>query len=547
MLTNWGVAAAGLAAAIGLSVGQPPPSIPNIPIIPEPSGPVQPPSSSDPKPGGSGGVEFPTRTQLQLKVERDGLLTVEETITVRSGEKLNRRSPLRIKSGDMDRVFVVRDPKLEGNGSAQATADEFTVSVGEGKSVLRYQVEGAVIDLGDRQEVRWQLAAGWDAHLSLLRATFIAPEIPISVRCNGGPYGTERPCRRARTDNAGVTRVDVPDLSAGDRVDLAVGLPLGTVPANAKLVEPETGAGPFALTSFSGFGLLGLTVLLLGGIVLLWVARGRDAKVLATDVGPVDVLVRDKEGVAFASPDGVLPGQIGTVTDERVDPVDITATVLDLAVRNYLWIQEISQDDWQIVRRNPADDSLTAYERAVYETIPEQGGTVSTLSVSTLSVDMDRIKDAMYTDVAQREWFKRRPDQERTRWMAVGIGLAFIGAGLTAVLALTVGNALLGLAVVIAGVALALGARLMPARTKRGSVLLAQVRSLRGYLQSATPSSIPENDRELVFSRSLPYAVVLGESPRWLEAFASAGELYWFSGGRNLPGFITAMDRALAK
>jgi hypothetical protein len=87
----------------------------------------------------------------------------------------------------------------------------------------------------------------------------------------------------------------------------------------------------------------------------------------------------------------------------------------------------------------------------------------------------------------------------------------------------------------------------MPARTKRGSVLLAQVRSLRGYLQSATPSTIPENDRELVFSRSLPYAVVLGESPRWLEAFRTDGELYWFSGGRNLPGFIAAMDRALAK
>lgn len=543
MLTNWGVAAAGLAAAIGLSVGQPPPSIPNIPIIPEPSGPVQPPSSSDPHTESDPGIEFPTRTQLQLKVERDGLLTVEETITVKSGEKLNRRSPLRIKAGeDHDRVFVVRDPKLEGNGSAQATADEFVVSVGEGKSVLRYQVDGAVIDRGDRQEVRWQLAAGWDAKLGLLRATFIAPEIPISVRSFCGPFGSNEPCKKARSDNSGITRVDAQNLNAGDRVDLSVDLPAGTVPANAKFAAPESTAGPFALTAFSGFGLLGLTVLLLGGVVLLWVARGRDAKVLATDVGPVDVLVRDNEGVAFASPDGVLPGQIGTVTDERVDPIDITATVLDLAVRNYLWIQEINQNDWQIMRRNPADDSLTAYERAVYEAIPEQGA-----AVSTLSVDNSRIRTALYADVVEREWFKRRPDKDRSRWMWIGVGLAVAGAALTAVLALTVGNALLGLAVVIAGVALALGARLMPARTKRGSVLLAQVRSLRGYLQSATPSSIPENDRELVFSRSLPYAVVLGESPRWLEAFASSGELYWFSGGRNLPGFITAMDRALAK
>jgi hypothetical protein len=112
---------------------------------------------------------------------------------------------------------------------------------------------------------------------------------------------------------------------------------------------------------------------------------------------------------------------------------------------------------------------------------------------------------------------------------------------------LTVGNALLGLAVVIAGVALALGARFMPARTKRGSVLVAQVRGLVRYLRETDPASIPEKDRELVFSRSLPYAVVLSESPRWLEAFGTGNELYWFAGGHDLKGFIATLDRAVAK
>jgi hypothetical protein len=539
-LTKWGFAAA-LVAVMGLSPGLAgqPPSIPNIPVLPDPSGELPPPSSSDPD---VTVPDLPTRTQLALKVERDGLLSVEETITVRKGERLNRDSPLRIKtSDDQDRVFVIVDPRLEGNGSAEATADSFTVRVGEGKSVLRYKVDGAVIDIGNKQEVRWQIAAGWDAKLGLLKATFIAPERPVSVTCLGGARGSDTLCARARTESNGVTRVDMQNLNAGDRVDLAIGLPGGTVPANAKFAEPVKVAGAFALTPFSGFGLLGLTALLLAGVALLWAARGRDAKALATDVGPVDVLVHENGTVAFASPDGVLPGQIGTVTDERVDPVDVTATIIDLAVRNYLWVEQL-QDDWRIVPRNPADESLSVYERAVYESVPQNG-----VTVSTVSVDMARIKAAMYSDVVEREWFKRRPDHDRSRWLWIGAGVAVLGAALTAVLALTVGNALIGLAVVIAGIALALGARLMPARTKRGSVLLAQVRSMQGYLRTAGPASIPDADRELVFSRSLPYAVVLGEAPRWVEAFASGTELYWFSGGQNLQGFIAALDRAVAK
>jgi hypothetical protein len=124
------------------------------------------------------------------------------------------------------------------------------------------------------------------------------------------------------------------------------------------------------------------------------------------------------------------------------------------------------------------------------------------------------------------------------------------------VLALTVGNALLGLALAVGGLGLALGARMMPARTRRGSTLVQQVRGLLNYLRSTDANSIPAADREMVLSRSLPYAVVLGETAGWTHRFTDldtaadgAPGLYWYETAdpaefpRRFTEFLVALDR----
>jgi hypothetical protein len=487
---------------------------------------------------------LPQSVNVALKVERDGRLSVTETVFVRSRATMTRRAPLRIQAGDnRDRVFTVHDVKLDGNGSTEITGTEFVMRLGEGATTVTYTVDGAVIDLGDHQEARWQVASGWDVDVVFLRASFIAPDPPDQIVCLAGALGSTSPCESAATDHGQVLRVVQQNLKAGNRVDLSVGLPAGTVPANARFDGASTKASAFAITPVSGVGLGLLTLLVLGGFLLLWLARGRDTKALATDIGPVDVLMRDGDRVSFASPDGVLPGQIGTVVDERVDPADLTATVVDLAVRNYLYIAERDQG-WVIVRRNAPDDALTGYERAVLDAVlPAGKDQVSVADLST--VDFAAVREALYTDVVARQWFTHRPDRERGRWAMVGAGLVAAGVAATVVLALTIGHALLGLALIIGGIAVFLGARWMPARTKRGSVLVQQVRGLLTYLRTAEPGSIPDGDRELVFSRSLPYAVVLGNPEQWLSRFGESG-LYWYEGATaNVPKLLAALTAAL--
>ncbi|WP_157368326.1 DUF2207 domain-containing protein [Alloactinosynnema sp. L-07] len=546
MLKNWGAAAAITVAGMSLFAAQPTfPSPPtDAPTISFPAplpGPVPgsgaPVPSIDPSPPtasrpGRPAVEhppLPRSVNIQLKVERDGRLTVTEQVIVQAKDTMTREVPLRIG----DRVFSVRDAKVDGSGTADVVGEKFVIRLNEGVSTVQYTVDGAVADLGDHQQVRWQVANGWSTTIVFLRASLLTPEPGDDPVCLAGASGSEDQCDSALIDVSGILRIIQSDLDAGHRIDLSLNLPAGLVPTTARFEEAK--AGPFALTPVSGVALGGLALLLLGGFGALWLARGREATAVSAPVEPVDVLATEDGRVVFASPDGVLPGQAGTVVDEVVDGRDLAATVLDLAVRNYLWITEVAADDWQLVRRNPADDALTAYERAVYAAVlPDGTDSVTVSALRAAAPDVSAARAAAYADAVDRGWLSRAPGG-LGRWGLIGLLLTVLGLATTVVLALTAGHALAGVALAIAGVAVFLGARFLPVRTQRGAALVQQVRGLSGYLRAVAPDSIPVADRELVFSRSLPYAVALGESDAWLTRFAALDVaadgtpgLYWY-------------------
>jgi len=580
VLTKW--AAAITVTACGVVLGAAQPSFPapptDAPTIdfpvpsagPNPGGgsapsiaPV-PPTGSNGKPvrpPGVGAPPLPRSVNVQLKVERDGSLTVREQVIVQARQTMTRTAPLRIG----DRVFTVRDPQVDGSGTAAVEGDNLVLRLGEGASTVQYTVDGAVEDLGDHQRFRWQVASGWDSKLVLVRGSLLTPRRGSNFTCLAGAANTEDRCESALTDGGSVLRVVQSNLDAGARVDLAADLPAGTVPANARFEAAGAGAAAFALTPLSGTGLGVALLLLLAGFAVLWRARARDAAALGADVEPVELLDTAAGRAVFASPDGVLPGQVGTVVDERVDPRDLSATVVDLAVRNYLWITEVD-GDWQLVRRNPADDALTGYERTVYTALlPEGTESVRLSALRATPPDVSAVRAAVYGDAVAHDWFGRKPTGLGPLVIA-GIVVFALGAALTVLLGVVGGPALLGVALAVVGVGLVLGGRLMPVRTKRGSVLLQQIRGVHTYLNTADPDSVAAADREVVFSRGLPYAVALDDAEQWLTRFGAldsaadgAPGLYWYATQdpaaatdqqrftEQFRAFLTGLDEVFAK
>ena len=110
----------------------------------------------------------------------------------------------------------------------------------------------------------------------------------------------------------------------------------------------------------------------IGGVVALVWRRGRDRRYRGSQVDQVmgnptgeDQTVPLGEAdasapVEFAPPDDLRPGQMGTLIDEQANVLDVSATLVDLAVRGYLLIQEIPKDgwfgkpDWRLIRLEQA-------------------------------------------------------------------------------------------------------------------------------------------------------------------------------------------------
>jgi uncharacterized membrane protein YgcG len=280
--------------------------------------------------------------------------------------------------------------------------------------------------------------------------------------------------------------------------------------------------------------------------------------------------------VAFTPPPGVQPGLVGTIVDESADTVDVSATVIDLAARGFLRIEQTAgggvfgRTDWNLTALTPPPGvALRPYEQIVLSGLFAQSNPVALSQLKNqFAPTLAKAKDNMYDEVLSRGWFRRSPRTQRGLWQTLGALLAGGGAvaafvfgvkpgpnDLTAGLGLPVSSTfVLGIGVLIAGVIVHQVGGRSPAKTAAGSAVLAQSLGFRTYLETAEANQIRWEEAQEVFSRYLPYAIVFGVARRWAatfqqvaEAAAAAGQpilmptWYIYSGGL-FPDFGSLVD-----
>jgi uncharacterized membrane protein len=279
----------------------------------------------------------------------------------------------------------------------------------------------------------------------------------------------------------------------------------------------------------------------------LWRKIGRDPS------GRVAIPVR------YEPPEDMTPAEMETVLDESVDMSDITATLLDLAVRGYLQIEEqeskkfifLSETDYVLHRSAKSDEGLKLHERRILLGI---FGGRSSVELSSLKDEfysrLPGIRVDLYQEVSRDgRWFPARPDQVRTRYMALALVMTFAFA----IPAFVLGSAPLAISVVASGVIAALWSRHMPRKTRRGRRAHQHILGFKEFVERVEGDRLERLGLRDIssFEKLLPYAFVLGVADAWAEAFA---DLYteppqWYASHHDGPfrprHFVSRVGRTL--
>jgi len=489
----------------------------------------------------------------------DGVLKVTEKITFsgsapsqvqQSFETSETLVGNRSREYDLSGIGVTADGK-----SVQSTTDHSgdltTVSFSPGgakTATIAYTVSGAVISNGGNPALHWRFLQGLSMNVQDFNAAVSIPGNFSYVNCTSGPPNTSSPCSNysAGVGSTSPTFSDGP-LGQGEVVAVEIGFPAGAVPINEKIVEHWSVARAFSVKPLPLA--IAIALLVLGGIALLVAHRriGRDSTPGEDIRKPAEFVPVGDGQSEFRVVGDIRPGHIGTVVDERVDPIDITASLLDLAVRGHVLITELPAEskyaraDWRLIRTpaGQASDDLRPFETALLDAVaPAGAGTLVSELGNKVSDSVHVVQSELYDEMVDNGWFQRRPDATRNRWTKVAL------TGLIAAVVVTVGLAiftqfgLLGIALVLLALGLMFVGQEMPARTAEGSALLAGLGALRSDLLSTPTDRMPPGRELSELSEVLPYAVVLGGAERWLDAIVAADDddepdsedLSWYHG-----------------
>jgi len=502
------------------------------------------------------------RFAVTLEVEPDATVRVRESITFDfrgSHQGIFRTIPVRYQRRGlefdlrMDDIHVfdesVAPLKTEVSRPGRAIRIQAWVpgAANAVKTVIiTYRVRRALIDVDGHEELYWNVTGTeWDVPIRQVEAVVSSPPgIPldrvVAIAYTGPPGASGSDYVEERADTFLTFRTTRP-LRPREGLTIAVGWPPGAVHGPAALQR----VGWFLGDNWP----LALPLLALGGVLLVWRLYGRDP-------GGSPAIKPE-----YQPPASMIPAAGGALVSERAMPRDVVATLVDLAVRGFIRIEEIESawggTDYVIHRLKATSDDaqLRPLERSLLSRFFGRDGSLTERRLSEVRRDYDTtfppVRDEIYRMMVGDGLFPSSPESVRALWLFAG--LTMIGA---AAFFLTGGAGrfvtsplVLGIGLGLAGLIVAALSPLMPRKTLRGAQATVWVKGFREFLERTSKDELRRLPPDTMH-KWLAWAIALGVSERWIHAFdgLSVSEPTWYSsrGSFDLDSFDRGLTRFAA-
>lgn len=499
---------------------------------------------------------------VAVVIQTDSTIDVTETLTVNfEGEwhGLYRSIPVEYRGsmGLNKTLFVELESVADQDGSPlkyevsrQGQYKRFKIYVPDASDatrtvVIRYKVLDAVTFFQDHDELYWNVTGNeTDAPVENVSARI---ELPAGVT---GLHG------EAFTGGYGQRGQDA-DVKIGDNV-VQIGMQrplfyhegLTAVVGWDKGFVHEPGALAKTILFLRSNWPFVIPILAFVFMAWFWYANGRDPR-------------RNPISVQYEPPDQMSPAEAGTLVDNEVAMRDITATIIDLAVRGYLKIeqQETSQalglvhhKKFIFHRVKAASEwtSLKAHEMELLGALFDQGAS-DQVSLADLQnhfyMHLPAIRNSVFDGLMAGKYYKRRPDRMQQGYYGAGIAIAFGSFFVATPISNWLGIAYLTVllpGLFTAGI-VALFGHFMSARTVAGERELEKVLGFEDFLGRVEKDRIERMVKTPeMFEKFLPYAMALHVEKKWASAFQDIYKTppQWYSGpyGAGFQPFLFVND-----
>lgn len=450
-------------------------------------------------------------------------------------------------------VFMYSNISVSSSTGASAQVHEFSESDMLGLRIgnenrwndtpqsytLRYDVTGLIVSdhpVSGMDEFNWDvIGPAWRSRFSDVTVSVTGPAAVSESACFYGPYSNQTPCTTSFSGDTATFAVD--ELAPREPMQIVTGFPAGTFGGveQEKELKPTFG-NMMQLTPATGGVAAAGALAAIGGLVAIRRRHARDDVYLGLTPGLLPG--KGEEGtigkasgkvpvtVQFHPPKGARPGEIGTLLDTTADDIDVSATMVDLAVRGFMKIESDGGKKFTLHATNaPATETLLSYEEQLLANLFQGAATrtSSELKKAKFADVLPEARGGLYTSVVRRGWFRGNPANAQ-------LGPIFLG-GLSLLVAFGIfivfggfGWGLISIPFAVFGIGLIALSGKFRKRTAAGSAFLAQAKGFELYLRTAEKETIRFEENQDVFSRYLPYAMVFGVADRWSNLFAQLGQ-----------------------